>query len=223
MPKGEITPTTCLIQALCLLGIFLAASWAINPLCGLLSLAVGTALVLYSLTKRITPLCHLVLGIIFFFAPFCSWAAITGEIGIEPLLFSFALFFSIAASDIIYACQDEEFDRDMGLYSIPARVGTTRALMISALFHGASALMIWVEGFLLESMFLYAAAVVVACAYSFSYMKLLSGQISYMAAFMRMNALSGAILFIFILLELYGALCRRNNRCVRRTACLFGN
>ncbi len=123
LPAGEISALACLLQAFMYLGLFFLASWSINSLCGLLSLAVGTSVVLYSLTKRITPLCHFALGIIYFFAPFCAWAAVTGEISPVPFLFGLALLLTIAASDIIYACQDIEFDQKIGLYSIPVLIG----------------------------------------------------------------------------------------------------
>ncbi|MBS0634654.1 MAG: 4-hydroxybenzoate octaprenyltransferase [Verrucomicrobia bacterium] len=202
LPKGEISPRSCVTQAVLYLAIFFLASWSINSLCGLLSLAVGSSVVLYSLTKRITPLCHFALGSIYFFAPFCAWAAIMGEISPIPFLFGLALFFTIAASDIIYACQDVEFDERMGLYSVPCVYGVTRALIIAALLHTASALSLFLQSYLLGSWFLFTAAACVAFVYTFCYLKLVLGQISYMAAFSRINMLSGMILFVFIVLEL---------------------
>jgi 4-hydroxybenzoate polyprenyltransferase len=202
LPKGEISPIACATLAIVYLCLFFVASWSINPLCGLLSLAVGSSVVLYSLTKRITPLCHFALGIIYFFGPFCAWAAVTGEISPVPFLFGLALLCSISASDIIYACQDVEFDQMIGLYSIPAVVGTKRAILIAGMLHAASATALFLESYYLDSYYFMLAASLVAFVYAFCYMKLTLGQISYMAAFSRINTLSGLILFIFVLAEL---------------------
>lgn len=202
LPKGDISPVECAIQAVLFLVIFLMASWSINPLCALLSLAVGSAVVLYSLTKRITPLCHFALGIIYFFAPFCAWAAVTGEISPMPFLFSLALFLTIAASDIIYACQDIDFDRKIGLHSIPARLGPTRALILAGMLHALAVGSLLLEGSILDSGYITAAACLVGAVSAFCYLKLMLGQISYMAAFARINMFSGMILFVFIVADL---------------------
>lgn len=202
LPRGDISPTFCITQAGVYLAVFLWASWSINPLCGLLSLAVSTAIVLYSLTKRITHLCHFALGIIYFFAPFCAWAAIMGEISPVPFLFSLAFFLTIAGSDIVYACQDVEFDREIGLYSLPALMGIKPALTLSIILHVACAISIYFEGYLLGSTYLCVAACLMLSISGFSYIKLGLGQISYMAAFTRINMLSGLILVVFIVAHL---------------------
>jgi 4-hydroxybenzoate polyprenyltransferase len=202
LPTGDISPVVCAIQAVLFLAVFLCASWSINPLCGLLSLAVGLAVVLYSLTKRITPLCHFALATIYFFAPFCAWAAVTGEISLMPFLFSLALFLTIAGSDIIYACQDIEFDRKIGLFSMPALLGQTRALVLAAFLHTLAVGALLLEGYMMDSLFLTAAGAVIACVSGFCYLKMVLGQISYMAAFSRINMFSGMILFVFILADL---------------------
>lgn len=206
LPLGEISPVACLMLAIVFLGLFFCASWAINPLCGLLSLLIGAIVVLYSLTKRITYLCHIALGSVYFFAPLCAWAAVTGEMSVVPLLFGGAFFFSIVASDIIYACQDVEFDRKMGLFSVPAMLGSSQAHLIAALLHTASIVCLCLESFFLGSTLLLVATFLVTGVYAFSYLLLLRGQISYMAAFSRMNTLSGLILFIFIVGAVWRAL-----------------
>src|SRR5262249_22608200 len=143
LPKGEISERACLMQACSFLFMFLASAWAINSLCGTLSLFISTLLLIYSYTKRFTMLCHFVLGSVHFFAPVCAFAAIVGRIEPAPLLLGAALFFSIAAADIIYACQDIEFDRQNGLCSIPARFGASHSCIISRLLHVASVICLW--------------------------------------------------------------------------------
>ncbi len=196
LPLGEISPVACLILAIVFLALFFAASWAINIHSGLLSLLMGVIIIIYSLTKRITALSHLVLGSIYFFAPLAAWMALTGEFSVIPLLYGGAFFFSIAGTDIIYACQDIEFDQKMGLYSIPSMLGIKQAHSLAAFMHVASVICLVLESLLLGSTILLVGAFSVACMFSFSYMLLLCGHISHMAAFWRMNALSGIIILI---------------------------
>ncbi|MEQ1567112.1 MAG: UbiA-like polyprenyltransferase [Myxococcota bacterium] len=92
----------------------------------------------YSLTKRFTALCHAVLGVGLALAPTGVWIALTDSYGPVPALLSVAVLTWVAGFDIIYACQDEAFDRSNGLHSIPALLGTTGALVVSAALHGVT-------------------------------------------------------------------------------------
>jgi 4-hydroxybenzoate polyprenyltransferase len=89
----------------------------------------------YSLTKRFTALCHLVLGAALALAPTAVWIALTGTFGPIPAVLSLAVATWVAGFDIIYACQDADFDRENGLFSIPSRLGVQNALIASALLH----------------------------------------------------------------------------------------
>ena len=124
--------------------VFAAAQ--LNPLCLRLSpLALAVALG-YSFTKRFTALSHLVLGAVLGIAPAAAWIAIRGTIDSQILLLSAAVTLWTAGFDIIYSCQDVEFDRSAGLHSIPARFGIARALLVSRLLHAgmvAVLLMAW--------------------------------------------------------------------------------
>ena len=92
----------------------------------------------YSLTKRFTAWCHFVLGIALALAPTAVWIALTGGFGPVPALLSTAVATWVAGFDIIYSCQDAEFDSGAGLHSIPSRVGVGPALAISAALHVAT-------------------------------------------------------------------------------------
>ncbi len=116
---------------------FFAASAALNPLCLKLSpLALGVVL-FYSFTKRFTSFSHLVLGFALGIAPAAAWIAIRGTLDARILWLTAAVTLWTAGFDIIYACQDYEFDRGAGLFSIPGRFGISGALTISRLFHAA--------------------------------------------------------------------------------------
>jgi len=115
--------------------LFFAASALLNPLCLALSpLALGIVL-FYSYTKRFTYSAHLVLGLSLGIAPSAAWIAVTGLLDARIGLLSLAVMFWTAGFDIIYACQDVDFDRREGLFSLPARLGIARALLISRIFH----------------------------------------------------------------------------------------
>ena len=117
-------------------GILLAVAAAqLNPLCLKLSpLALGIALV-YSYTKRFTALSHLVLGAVLGIAPAAAWIAVRGSLDPRILFLSAAVTLWTAGFDIIYSCQDRDFDSAAGLHSVPVLVGIARALVISRLFH----------------------------------------------------------------------------------------
>jgi len=123
-----------------------AVTWFINPLCFYLS-PVALAVVLgYSLTKRFTALCHLVLGIGLGLAPIGAYLAVTGHFALLPLLFSFAVLFWVSGFDIIYALQDEEFDRSKGLFSIPVWLGRQKALHLSNTLHSGTVALLFTAG-----------------------------------------------------------------------------
>jgi len=120
--------------------VFIAASAMLSPLCFWLSFPVLAFLFTYSYMKRVTWLTHIFLGFAIGLAPMGVWIAVTGALSGMIAVLSLALMTYIAGFDILYACQDVEFDRTMGLHSIPASFGVGKAMGISAFLHGISAL-----------------------------------------------------------------------------------
>jgi 4-hydroxybenzoate polyprenyltransferase len=119
--------------------VFLFATAMLNRLTLILAPVALASVLLYSFTKRWTQLSHLVLGWCLSIAPTGAWIAVRGEIGSAvPLLLSLAVLLWTAGFDVLYACQDYDFDRREGLRSIPARVGINRALWISRTLHAAA-------------------------------------------------------------------------------------
>lgn len=128
--------------------LFVVCTYFINSICFYLS-PVALAVVLgYSYTKRFTPLCHLVLGLGLSLAPIGAYLAVTGRFDFLPVLFSFAVIFWVSGFDIIYALQDEEFDKSNDLYSIPSVLGKKKALRVSELLHVLSAACVIIAGFI---------------------------------------------------------------------------
>ena len=124
--------------------VFVGASAMLNPLCLKLSpVALGVVLG-YSYTKRFTALAHLVLGVALGIAPAAAWIAVRGSFDWRILPLSAAVALWVAGFDIIYSCQDTDFDRRAGLHSIPARLGIANALGMARLLHVAAVgLLLW--------------------------------------------------------------------------------
>jgi len=147
IPAGIISSKEALIFTLFNCVAFIVTTWFINPLCFYLSF-VALAIVLgYSYTKRFTAFCHLVLGMGLSLAPIGAWIAVSGQFDFLPLLFSFAVLCWVSGFDIIYALQDEQFDKAQQLHSIPGYFGAQKALSISRQLHLASSLFILAAGF----------------------------------------------------------------------------
>ncbi len=114
---------------------FIAAAYALNPLCFYLSPVALATVFFYSFTKRFTSLSHLVLGFALGLAPAAAWIAVTGALDTRILLLTAAVMFWTAGFDVIYSCQDYDFDVREGLFSLPSRLGIARALNVARLLH----------------------------------------------------------------------------------------
>ena len=135
IPNGSIKPNAALIFVIINSLLFIATTFLINPICFYLSPIALLVVLGYSYTKRFTALCHLVLGLGLSLAPIGAYLAVSGEFSVIPLLFSAAVLFWVSGFDIIYSLQDEEFDKNQKLHSIPVLIGKKNALMISNLLH----------------------------------------------------------------------------------------
>jgi 4-hydroxybenzoate polyprenyltransferase len=115
--------------------VFLAAAWALNPLCLKLAPLALAIVFFYSFTKRFTSFSHLVLGFSLGIAPAAAWIAVRGSLDARILWLTAAVMFWTAGFDVIYACQDYEFDRAEGLFSVPRALGIARALRVAQAMH----------------------------------------------------------------------------------------
>jgi len=115
--------------------VFLLAARALNPMCLMLAPVALGVIFFYSYTKRFTTFAHLVLGLSLGIAPAAAWIAVTGSLDRRILLLAAAVTFWTAGFDIIYSCQDYEFDQTEGLFSLPRRFGISGALWIARVFH----------------------------------------------------------------------------------------
>lgn len=139
IPAGVVSARTALAFTIGNAAVFVVATYFINPLCFALS-PVALAVVLgYSYTKRFTALCHLVLGVGLGLAPVGAYLAVTGAFSAASVVLGCAVLGWVAGFDVIYALQDDAFDRSQGLHSLPAWLGRSRALWVSRALHVAAA------------------------------------------------------------------------------------
>jgi 4-hydroxybenzoate polyprenyltransferase len=146
IPSGIISANNALVFTLVSCALFLITCYFINRLCFYLSPVALLVVLGYSYTKRFTPFCHLILGLGLSLAPIGAYLAVTGHFSLLPILFSLSVIFWVSGFDIIYALQDEEFDRSQQLYSMPASLGKAKALRVSELLHLLSAAGIVIAG-----------------------------------------------------------------------------
>lgn len=164
IPAGRISPQAGLIFTIINCLLFIGATWFINPLCFYLSPVALLVVLGYSATKRFTALCHLVLGLGLSLAPIGAYLVVTGEFQLLPLFFSLSVLCWVSGFDIIYALQDEDFDRSENLHSIPSWLGKVNALRLSTFLHVLSAAFIVMPVFFTTVGVLYYIGIVFFCA-----------------------------------------------------------
>jgi 4-hydroxybenzoate polyprenyltransferase len=161
IPAGLISPKAALFFVILSSVIFVTASFFINILCFYLSPVALLVILGYSFTKRFTPLCHLVLGLGLALAPVGAYIALTEFFALLPIIFGITVFFWVSGFDIIYALQDDDFDRSENLKSIPVYLGRSRALALSRVFHIFSGVALIIAFFLGNFNVLYLAGLAI--------------------------------------------------------------
>ncbi len=135
IPAGIISSKAALLFVIIMSVLFVGTTYFINNLCFYLSPIALAVVLFYSYTKRFTSLCHVVLGIGQALVPIGAYLAVAGEFAVLPIIFSFIILTWMTGFDIIYALQDEDFDRSEHLHSIPEHFGRTKSLKISIAIH----------------------------------------------------------------------------------------
>jgi len=204
LPAGHLSPAfvVTFVVASCL--VFVLAASQLNRLALLLSPVALAVLLLYSYTKRVTRWSHLVLGFALGIAPSAAWIAVRGSLDPRILLLTAAVTFWVAGFDVLYACQDYEFDRQAGLHSIPRFLGIRGALWVARGFH------IVMVGFLIVLLIVFAlgkfaavgvALVILLLLYEQSLVK--ANDLSRLnAAFFTMNGVISVLFFVFVAADL---------------------
>jgi len=144
---GEVTSLQAWVFTAGCAVVFVVACWGLNRLCLVLAPVVLVWGAFYSLTKRFTWLCHFVLGSVLGLAPVAGWLAVDPRFTLPAILFGCGVTFWTAGFDVLYACQDVDFDREQGLSSMPVRFGLGPSLYLSAFSHADAALFFLLAGY----------------------------------------------------------------------------
>lgn len=205
IPAGIIKANSVLLFTIINCVLFIACAFLINWLCFLLSPIALLVVLGYSYTKRFTPLCHLILGLGLSLAPIGAYIAVTAQFDLLPILFSLTVIFWVSGFDIIYALQDEEFDKSQNLYSIPASLGKNKALRVSEFLHLLCALAVIIAGIYGNFGWLYwigVAIFILMLGYQHSIVKP-NDLRRVNLAFMTANGIASVVFAIFVISDLF--------------------
>jgi 4-hydroxybenzoate polyprenyltransferase len=205
IPGGIISKRHALIFVIFNCVAFIVATFFINTLCFILAPVALFVILFYSYTKRFTPLCHLVLGLGLSLSPIGAYIAVTGKFALVPVLFSLSVLFWVSGFDIIYALQDEDFDKENKLHSIPSLFGTEKALRVSELLHFLSAASVIAAGMIGNFSMLYwagVAAFVFFLIYQHSLVKP-KDLTKVNRAFFSSNGIASVAFCVFVLLDIF--------------------
>jgi len=203
---GELTPRFTLGFIVATALIFVVACGFMNPLCLLLSpLALGLS-AFYSFCKRFTYWCHFVLGAVLGLAPVAGWLSVDPTLTLPAVLLFCGVTMWVAGFDLLYACQDADFDRERGLFSIPARLGVAAALGISTLSHVTTAVFFLLAGWAagLGGVYFFIASVVGLILMSEHLLVKEDDMSRVNVAFFTMNGVISVALFLGTLIDITG-------------------
>jgi len=205
IPAGVVSKSSALRLILISSGAFLLGAAGLGSHCLVLAPPVLVVLLGYSLVKRFSAVCHVILGIALALAPGGVWYALTGQWSWKPVPLMATVVFWVAGFDILYSCQDAEFDRGEGLFSIPSRVGVGPALAIACALHVLSFSALVLNGMLFRVGPLYWAGVFVFAALLINQHRtvLARGIGCIDQVFFTRNGAASILLFVFVLVDAY--------------------
>lgn len=197
LPTGEVNLKEAWVMVILAAFIFFLACSRLNTLTLQLSPLALFSTLFYSYTKRFTSLCHLVLGVALAFSPLGGWVGVSGSFTGYPWVLSLGVLFWVAGFDTIYGCLDADFDRDRGLYSLPARIGRKNAFRLASLFHVFAFFFFALTGYQAGlNIWYYVGLVLTAGALLYQHMLVRPGDLSRIhASFFSMNGFISVTLF----------------------------
>jgi len=204
LPRGLMSTREATLFVVVSSLVFIFASWRLNPLCAALSPVALAIVFWYSIAKRYTSYTQAFLGLAMAVAPVGGWIAAGGQEGWEPWLLGLAIGLWVGGFDILYACQDVEFDRVHGLNSIPVRFGVARSLIISRVMHAATILCMAALAWIVPLGVIYLAGVAVVAALLIFEQSLVSADdLSQVNRAFDLNGWVGILYFLTIGIALY--------------------
>lgn len=203
IPAGVVSKGSALRLILVSSGAFLLGTAGLGTHCLVLAPLVLMVLLGYSLVKRFSSVCHVILGIALALAPGGVWYALTGQWSWKPLPLMATVVFWVAGFDILYSCQDADFDRKEGLFSIPSRVGVGPALAIACALHVFSFSALVLNGMIFQVGPLYWVGVLIFAALLINQHRtvLARGVGCIDQVFFTRNGAASILLFVFVLLD----------------------
>jgi len=205
IPLGIISPRAATAFVTINAALFIFTTCFINRLAFWLSPVALLVILGYSLTKRITALCHLILGLGLSLAPIGAYISVTGSFSLLPVIYSFIVLTWTGGFDIIYALQDDDFDRSANLYSIPALIGRKNALRVSTLLHTITFLLVIAAGITGGSGYLYwAGALIFSSLLLYQHMIVKYNDLSKVnLAFGTTNGIASILFAFFVIADLF--------------------
>jgi 4-hydroxybenzoate polyprenyltransferase len=198
LATGELSVSFAWLFTIVAVGVFLIAAWQLNPLALELAPIALAILFFYSFTKRFTNWSHLFLGFALGISPAAAWIAVTGGLDLRMLILCAAVTLWVGGFDVLYACQDVDYDQRAGLFSVPKRFGIARALLIARAMHvGVVALLAWLAASLALPWPAWVGVAVVAALLAYEHSLVKADDLSKLdAAFFAVN---GYISLLFLL------------------------
>jgi 4-hydroxybenzoate polyprenyltransferase len=205
IPSGVIQPKAAAAFVVLNAVLFIVTTAFINRLTLLLSPVALIIILGYSLSKRFTELCHLILGLGLSLAPIGAYISVTGSFGIIPLIYSFIVLTWVSGFDIIYALQDDDFDKSNQLHSLPSAKGRKNALAISVVLHSVTFILVILAGIMGKGGIIYWAGATIFSAllvYQHSIVK--HDDLSKVTlAFGTTNGIASVIFAVFVITDLF--------------------
>jgi 4-hydroxybenzoate polyprenyltransferase len=205
LPSGIISIRSATIFVTINALLFIITTAFINRLTLFLSPVALIIILGYSLTKRITSLCHFILGLGLSLAPVGAYIAVTGEFSLLPVIYSLIVVTWVSGFDVIYALQDDEFDRENRLYSLPSATGRRKALIISVLVHIITFILVVIAGFIGKGgLFFWTGASVFTLLLVYQHLLVKYDDLSKVTlAFGTTNGIASILFAAFVIIDLY--------------------
>ncbi|MBI4652282.1 UbiA family prenyltransferase [Candidatus Desantisbacteria bacterium] len=206
LPQKLLTEKEVLLFTYSAILIFILSAYMLSPMCRYFWPILLLPMIIYSYTKKFTYFCHFILGISLGLSPIGTWIAVTNTIPpLKVILLGMAIMFWTAGFDIIYACQDIDFDRKEGLFSIPSRFGISTALKVTSLLHVITIILLLLTGFLFQlQIFYFLGVLTVASILWYENHIVKPSDLSRVnVAFFTTNGVVSILIFVFTWLDLY--------------------
>ncbi len=205
IPSGIISSRSATVFIIINSVLFIITTAFINRLTLFLSPVALLVILGYSLTKRITSLCHFILGLGLSLAPVAAYISVTGAFAVLPVIYSLIVLTWVSGFDIIYALQDDEFDRSNQLYSLPSEAGRKRALIISISVHILTFILVIIAGFTGNGgLFFWSGAAIFTLLLIYQHLLVKHDDISRVTlAFGTTNGIASILFAVFVIIDLY--------------------